>query len=126
MQKIAFLFILCSPFLAAQDKTGLNDSKYLEDQLYFNLSYIQMLNAPDEISQSGFSFGVYGGFIRDMPLNRKRNFGLGAGIGYGFSNYYFNVRIESIEPDAEVGTLKNNKIKLHTVDFPFEIRIQKL
>lgn len=122
MRKIAFLLLLFSGFLQAQNDSTFVDDKYLEDQLYFNLTYIQMLELPDRISQSGFSFGLGGGFIKDLPLNRKRNFGLGAGIGYGFNNYYFNFEIDN--PDGDEVKLKNNKIILHTVEFPIEFRFR--
>ena len=123
MRKIAVLFLLFSGFLQAQIDSTFVDDKYLEDQLYFNLTYIQMLNLPDRISQSGFSFGLGLGFIKDFPLTQRRNIGLGAGLGYGFNNYYFNVQIDADTPSEEI-TLKNNKIILHTVELPLELRFR--
>src|SRR5210317_761174 len=121
MRKIALILLLFSTFTEAQNKMNFVDDKYLEDQLYFNLTYIQMLNLPERISQSGFSFGLGAGFIKDLPLNKKRNFGLGAGLGYGFNNYYFNVNVSPIIPLAEENiTIKNNKLILHAVELPVE------
>ena len=125
MRKIALILLLFSTFTEAQNKMNFVDDKYLEDQLYFNLTYIQMLNLPERISQSGFSFGLGAGFIKDLPLNKKRNFGLGAGLGYGFNNYYFNVNVSPIIPLAEENiTIKNNKLILHTVELPLEMRFR--
>ncbi len=124
MRKIAILFLLFTGFIQAQKDSTFVDNKYLEDQLYFNLTYIHMLNLPDKISQSGFSFGLGGGFIKDFPLSKKRNIGLGAGLGYGLNNYYFNVELDVAEPTESDVTLKNNKIILHTVEFPIELRFR--
>lgn len=124
MRKIAIFFLLFTGFIQAQKDSTFVDNKYLEDQLYFNLTYIYMLNLPDKISQSGFSFGLGGGFIKDFPLSEKRNIGLGAGLGYGLNNYYFNVQLDAAEPSATEETLKNNKIILHTVELPIELRFR--
>ncbi len=101
MRKIAVLFFLFSLSLQAQNDSAFVDNKYLEDQIYFNLTYIQMLNLPDRISQSGFSFGLGGGFIKDFPLNKRRNIALGAGLGYGLNNYYFNVKLDAETPSDQ-------------------------
>lgn len=124
MRKIAILFLLFTGFIQAQKDSTFVDNKYLEDQLYFNLTYIHMLNLPDRISQSGFSFGLGGGFIKDFPLSKQRNIGLGAGLGYGFNNYYFNVELDATNPDETEVKLKNNKIILHTLELPIELRFR--
>lgn len=124
MRKIAILFLLFTGFIHAQKDSTFVDHKYLEDQLYFNLTYIHMMNLPDRISQSGFSFGLGGGFIKDFPLSKKRNIGLGAGLGYGFNNYYFNVELDVATPTETSETLKNNKIILHTLELPIELRFR--
>ena len=123
MRKIAVLFFLFSGFLQAQNDSTFVDDKYLEDQIYFNLTYIQMLNLPDRISQSGFSFGLGGGFIKDFPINERRNIGLGAGLGYGLNNYFFNVKLDEAVPNDESDVV-NNKIILHTVELPIELRFR--
>ena len=124
MRKIAILFLLFTGFIQAQKDSTFVDNKYLEDQLYFNLTYIQMLNLPDRISQSGFSFGLGGGFIKDLPLSKRRNIGLGVGLGYGFNNYYFNVELDAATPTETEVKLKNNKIILHTLELPIELRFR--
>ena len=123
MRKIAVLFFLFSGFLQAQNDSTFVDDKYLEDQIYFNLTYIQMLNLPDRISQSGFSFGLGGGFIKDFPINERRNIGLGAGLGYGLNNYFFNVKLDEAVPNDDSDVV-NNKIILHTVELPIELRFR--
>ncbi len=109
------------------------DDKYLEDQLYVDLTYISLVNTPDFVDQSGFSFGLGGGFIKDLPLNRRRNFGLAVGIGYGFNNYYFDYLPAQVNPQnpqipdplsEEDLTPINNKIMLHTAELPIELRFR--
>jgi hypothetical protein len=115
MRKITLFLLLFSTCLKAQTDGSFVDNKYLEDQIYFSLTYIYMLNLPDPISQSGFSYGLAGGFIKDFPLNKRRNFGLAVGLGYGFNNYYFDVKSDNSE-------LTTNKIILHSVELPVELR----
>lgn len=124
MRRFTFLILLLTSTLKAQVDSTFVDNKYLEDQLYFSLTYIHMLDLPDEISQSGFSYGLAGGFIKDFPLNQRRNFGLGIGIGYSFNNYYFNVNVNPPEPSEEEVSIRNNKIILHSVEMPVEFRFR--
>jgi hypothetical protein len=100
------------------------DERYLEDQFYFNLTYISLLNTPPPISQSGFSFGLGGGFIKDFPLNARRNVALGAGLGYGFNNYYFNVRFNKETEEGEETVVLNSKFMLHMLELPIELRFR--
>ena len=87
MRKIAIIFLFFSSILFAQNDSTFVDNKYLEDQLYVNLTYIRLLNTPDQISQNGFSFGLGLGVIKDLPLNKRRNLGLGIGLAYEFNTY---------------------------------------
>ncbi|MGA9270877.1 MAG: porin family protein [Lutimonas sp.] len=123
MRKLLFLVLLISSCAKAQSDSTFVDKKYLEDQIYLNLTYIALLNTPPPISQSGFSFGLGGGFIKDLPVNSRRNIGFGAGLGYGFNNYYFNVRFEYEEPSEDNAPL-NSKIMLHVVELPLELRFR--
>ena len=123
MRKLLFLVLLISSCVKAQSDSTFVDDKYLEDQIYLNLTYISLLNTPPPISQSGFSFGLGGGFIKDLPVNSRRNVAFGVGLGYGFNNYYFNVRFENEDPNEDKTTL-NSKIMLHVVELPLEFRVR--
>jgi len=125
MQKIALFFFLFSSFVYAQSDSTFVDHKYLEDQLYVNITYIKLVELPDPISQTGFSYGVGLGFIKDLPINKKRNIGLGLGLGYGANIYYFNVKEADVSPTENNSTeLKSNKITMHTVEMPIEFRLR--
>ena len=104
------------------------NSKYLEDQFYIGLSYNFLLNKPDAVNQRNLSYGLQGGFIKDIPLNTDRTVALGIGLGYGLYSYYSNLR--AIEGDSEVGyeviteidSLKRSKVETHTFEVPLEFR----
>lgn len=124
MRKLTFLALLFCSLAKAQTDSTFVDEKYLEDQLYLSLTYISLLNTPPPISQSGFSFGLGGGFIKDIPLNPRRNVALGAGLGYGFNNYYFNFRFEKETEEGPQTVSLNSKYRLHMLEVPLELRFR--
>jgi len=125
MRKIAVIFLLFSFFIHAQNDSTFVDHKYLEDQLYVNVTYIKLLELPNPISQTGFSYGVGLGFIKDLPINKKRNIAFGLGLGYGANVYYFNVKEADLSPtESNSNILKSNKISMHTIELPLEFRLR--
>lgn len=98
------------------------DEKYLEDQLYVSLSYQRLINLPLEIEQTGFSYSFSVGFIKDIPLNNKRNIGFGAGLGYNLNTHYF--KVVKIERPEEENISTSNKVVLNMIEFPLEFRIR--
>lgn len=122
MRKVMLLFFLLSNSLLAQEEQVVTDEHYLEDQLYISLSYQQLMNLPDEISQTGFSYSLSLGFIRDLPLNSDRNRGLALGLGYNLNVHYFNVEDIGLEEDDS--TVKNNKVALSMIEMPIEFRFR--
>ncbi len=103
-------------------------SKYLEDQLYMGISYNMLLNKPSSIQSRGFSNTISLGFIRDIPFNKQRNFGIGVGLGYGRETHYHNMKIAMEEHEIfygnfnDIDDFSNNIMSFHTVEAPFEIR----
>lgn len=105
------------------------DSLYREDQFYIGVTYNLLFNKPKDVNQSGFSGGLHLGFIRDMPINKRRNLGLGLGLGYSF-----NVYIQDLFIGEEEGTEQSifsvldgveystNRFTTHLVEAPFELR----
>jgi len=102
---------------------------YREDQFYASVTYNLLNMMPSGVSQSGFSSGFHFGFIRDMPINDKRDFALGLGLGISTNSYNQNLFIEesnsnfsySIIDESEVNVSKN-KFTTYLVEVPFEIR----
>jgi len=105
--------------------------KYLEDQIFFQFTYIILKNLYPGIVQQGFSNSVAFGFIRDIPVNRRRNIGFGAGFGYERSIYYQNLKIEA---DPETGEIRYtllrpdsyrlNAFGIKRLVFPLEFRLR--
>ncbi len=105
------------------------DSLYREDQFYFGVTFNLLLNRPNDVSQSGFSGGVHLGFIRDMPINKKRNVAIGLGIGYSLNVYNHNLFIgeEETSEQSVFRRLKGvdfntNRFSLHLIEAPLEFR----
>lgn len=126
---ILLLVVLFSMSIGAQ--TG-NDTiagaKYLEDQFYVGLTYNFLLNKPQDVTQSNLSYGLQGGMIKDIPINKRRNIAFGIGLGYAVNSYYTNLRATETNNGIqyrilEEGTsFKRNKIETHLIEMPIEFR----
>ncbi len=106
------------------------DQQYREDQFYIGLTFNFLSEMPKGMSQTGFSGGAHLGFIRDFPLNRPRNFGLGLGLGWSINSYRSNLLISK---DEKGGTLfqvldgasydfKFSRFSTQLIEVPLEIR----
>ncbi|QED38729.1 PorT family protein [Antarcticibacterium arcticum] len=87
---ILFGFVLCLPVIAQQRTAGtasVIDSLYREDQFYIGLTFHLLHDLPEEVTQKGFSGGVHLGFIRDFPINKRRNVAIGVGAGWSINTY---------------------------------------
>ncbi|PIE48507.1 MAG: hypothetical protein CSA40_00065 [Flavobacteriales bacterium] len=108
--------------LMAQDSL-LIGKPYLEDQLYFGITYNHLLNKQEVISQNGLSLGLQAGFIKDIPLNRNRNKGLAIGLGYEYSKFQSNL-LPQDQTFSLVGDFNKNKFETHSITIPFEFRFR--
>jgi hypothetical protein len=106
------------------------DSLYREDQFYVGLTFNLLVNQPKEFRQNGFSGGFHAGFIRDMPINKRRNLSIGVGLGWSAHVYNSNLFFGE-QPDGSsiIDLLDNTTInfdsnRLHTqsVVLPFQLR----
>jgi len=104
------------------------DSNYLEDQFYVGLTYNFMVKKPQGITQRSLSYGLMGGFIKDIPLNRRRNVAVGIGLGYAVNSYYTNLRIDETGAGLSYIILdsstpfRRNKLETHLIEMPLEFR----
>ena len=104
------------------------DDKYREDQIYFGVFYNSLINSPTDFNQNKFSSSINLGFIRDIPLNKSRNFGIGLGLGYSNSSFHNNLKFSNTnnQLDAKIvsdlDSFTKNKWILNELEFPFEIR----
>ncbi|WP_417363730.1 porin family protein [Galbibacter sp.] len=126
------LFFLCGGWLWAQQDTIVivdPDAKYFEDQFYFGVNYNVLVGAPKGISQNSFSSGIMGGFIKDFPLNKRRNVGFGLGVGLSINTIYSDLMATkndngtiSYQEVPEDVDYNRNKLTMHFVEFPLEFR----
>jgi len=114
--------------LCAQQNSEVEDLKYLEDQFYLGITYNLILNKPEGVKQSNFSYGLQGGIIKDIPLNSRRNVGIGIGLGYAYNSYYTNLFVNETDTGFEYTILdsdvsyKRNKLDTHVIELPIEFR----
>jgi hypothetical protein len=104
------------------------DSLYREDQFYFGITYNILRDKPSGLSQSKFSSGLSAGFLRDMPINKKRTVAIASGVGFTYNNFNQNLAITSFGEnqvytyiDSETAYDKN-KFSLLSIDVPLEFR----
>ncbi len=104
------------------------DNNYLEDQFYLGITYNFLLDKPTDFTQRNLSYGLQGGIIKDIPLNSKRTFALGLGLGYAINSYYSNlvasemdnaILYEIARGDSQV---KRSKFETHSIELPLEVR----
>ena len=104
------------------------DSLYREDQFYFSVTYNLLVQGPTGLKQDKFSAGLSAGFLRDMPINKKRTYAIATGLGLSYQNYYQNLTISESQDGALIygvnsyGEFKSNRYKQYLVDLPIEFR----
>lgn len=132
--KIIYLSIFLLYFCAteAQDLSWLkqneSDSLYREDQFYVGFSFNFLTDLPENVEQSGFSGGLIFGFIRDMPINKRRNLSLGVGLGLNLNTFGQTLKISRevmqdrfsvLDPEVNYDT---NRFTTNVVEIPLELR----
>ena len=111
-----------------EEETKPLDERYREDQFYFGVTYNLLRRMPADMAQNGFSGGFHFGFIRDMPINKKRTVSIGLGLGYSANSVNQNLLISEDSQDnlqyniLENGSFSKNKFSQHLIELPLEIR----
>lgn len=106
------------------------DSSYREDQIYIGLTFHVLSDLPGEVSQQGLSGGFHAGFIRDFPINKRRNIAIGAGLGWSVNTYGQELFVgrdqagESIFRDlkAQDVNYQTNRFSTQLIEAPIEFR----
>lgn len=131
-----FLFLLGVVFLsipvnAQVDSQSIEvDSLYREDQIYIGFTYNLLTGTPDGITGRQFSGGFHAGFIRDFPINTRRNVALGIGLGWSINTFGQNLFIgeepsgESIfrNLDGDEVDFDKNRFATQSIDLPLQFR----
>lgn len=127
---LCFLLFFIPFIVLGQEKTDsltVIDSHYLEDQFYVGVSYNVLINGPDAIDQRNLSYNLQTGFIKDIPFNAKRNFGIGIGLGYAVNAYYSNLVATQLDGAIAYNIFDDDdfnrsKLATHAIEMPFELR----
>lgn len=104
------------------------DSLYREDQFYFGFTYNTLQQKPAGVSQSKFSAGISAGFLRDMPVNKKRTNAIATGLGFTYNNYIQNLSVlgtgeQPVYAVIDGATVySKNRFNQLLVDLPIEFR----
>lgn len=104
--------------------------EYLEDQFYVGLTYDYLISKASSVVQHNFSRGIHMGFLRDIPMNERRNRGLAIGLGYSYDLVYSNIVAFSDDNVIEYNIAKSlsdlniskNYFETHTLELPIEFR----
>lgn len=131
MKNLLFLFFLCSAgVILAQDSLSVaGDSKYREDQFYVGVTYNLITKIPAGVNIKGLSGGINFGFMRDMPINDRRNIAVALGAGLALDQYgqtlfigenpdestIFRTLLDDVEYDK-------NRLNTAAIEVPFEFR----
>ena len=127
---LGLLFVCLVYNLKAQEDINLvsPDEKYLEDQFYLGATFNILFEEPQGVTQRNLSYGLMGGFIKDIPVNARRNIGFGIGLGYAINSYYTNLRATETANGIEYSIIdgqvdfKRNKIETNAIEIPIEFR----
>ncbi|HVS95760.1 MAG TPA: outer membrane beta-barrel protein [Puia sp.] len=78
------------PAKTGRDWSKVNLSKRAADHFMLELGYDNWINTPDSVNIRGFNHSVNFYFLYDFPFKSDARFSVGAGLGIGSSNIYFD------------------------------------
>ncbi|MDC8005917.1 outer membrane beta-barrel protein [Aureisphaera galaxeae] len=130
---LLFLFIALQACMGwAQEEEGADvyiDDKYREDQLYIGVTYNLLTSVPSGVNLQGVSGGLEFGYLRDMPINERRNLAIALGAGFNFDQFGQTLFIGEDETENTIFRVLDNTINYSsnrfstaTVELPFEFR----
>jgi len=130
---IFLIFTLFTTTMFAQEITSkIIDSLYKEDQFYIGTTYNLLGRKPESagLKQNSFSLGFHLGFIKDIPINKRRNTSIGIGLGYSTNSYIQNMLIQQDNSgnfsysiiDDDLVNFTKNKFSEHVLELPIEFR----
>lgn len=105
------------------------DSLYREDQFYFGVTYNIVTSVPNGVNKLGISGGLQVGYLRDMPINKRRNIAIGLGAGLSIDQYGQNLLIArnpsgdtSFSIIDDTNEISYNRLNTFVVEAPLEFR----
>lgn len=126
VKNLAILIFIFSNYLAySQQEKKAVDSLYREDQFYATITYNLFQHKPSGYNQYSISSGISFGFLRDMPINKLRTWAIAVGLGYSYDNLKHNIKVDNTTSEILYSfddSFDKNKLVLHQLDLPIEIR----
>jgi len=130
---LLFILLFSIPESFSQEQEVITqevDSLYKEDQFYIGATYNLLGRKPKDVSQSGFSSGFHLGYIKDMPINVKRNVAIGLGLGLSSNSFNQNILIDKLDTgnysytilDDNETSYSKNKFTMYLIEAPLEFR----
>ncbi|MFS4466878.1 porin family protein [Maribacter sp. 2210JD10-5] len=122
------LFLIPMLFSSINAQQISDKERYFEDQFYMGVTYNFVRNKPEGFSQRSLSYGLQGGFIKDVPLNASRTRAIGIGIGLALNSYYSNLAVRESNSgftyvfEEDIVDFRRSKVEEHLVEFPLEFR----
>ena len=129
---LSLVIVFITGILFAQDtipvKTG--DMKYREDQFYIGANYNLLSNVPSGVKIRGLSGGVQFGYLRDMPINKRRSIAIAIGVGFSFNEYGQTLFIGETTSEETIFTVleddevdyTRNRFNTSEIEVPIEVR----
>ena len=106
-----------------------DDLCYREDQFYIGVSYNVFAFTTSGMNPEGISAGFQFGFLRDFPINKRRNLAIAIGAGFSYDQFGQNLFINeneqgttSFEILASNQDFLRNRLSLSVVEAPIEFR----
>lgn len=106
------------------------DTKYREDQFYIGVTYNLISDVPSGVQIRGLSGGLQFGYLRDMPINKRRSLAIAVGAGLAF-NVYSQLLFIGEAPDGKTiftvlddqnVDFTRNSFNTSTLEVPIEFR----
>jgi hypothetical protein len=114
----------------AQDTIPIpSDPVYREDQFYIGITYNVITDVPSDVTTRGLSGGLHFGFLRDMPLNERRNVAIAIGAGMSIDRYGQTLFIGEDANNQSIFRVldgdvdyNSNHFSAYTIEAPMEFR----
>ncbi len=126
---LLFLFFYSLTFAQELIPQSEDDLCYREDQFYIGVSYNVFAFTPSGMNPEGISAGFQFGFLRDFPINKRRNLAIAIGAGFSYDQFGQNLFINengqgttSFEILTSNQDFLRNRLSLSVVEAPIEFR----
>jgi hypothetical protein len=133
LQICIFIFLAllsCESFAQDIVPKSDGDTKYREDQFYIGVTYNLISDVPSGVQIRGLSGGLQFGYLRDMPINKRRSLAIAVGAGLAF-NVYSQLLFIGEAPDGKTiftvlddqnVDFTRNSFNTSTLEVPIEFR----